>query len=215
MDEDSEVNITYETLFELLRREKNREELQTLDQKFFNNVVAYLKEKKAMIDKKDQGLSEFSTEAGLPEKEQHENIKKIIKDLYDKREKKIINLAIEKTKTGSVDTEHLLEEEKIMFERLFNVLDNTRKSVLHKVLMMEKPSVEVKCLSSEEKEEEKQEEQKEEPGKKKVIFLEQTPKFVGKDLEVYGPYEPDDVAELTEDIANILIQNNKAQEDIE
>ena len=214
MDEDSEVNITYETLFELLRREKNREELQTLDQKFFNNVVAYLKEKKAMIDKKDQGLSEFSTEAGLPEKEQHENIKKIIKDLYDKREKKIINLAIEKTKTGSVDTEHLLEEEKIMFERLFNVLDNTRKSVLHKVLMMEDPSVDVKCLSSEEKNQEESP-KKEEPGKKKIRFLEQTQKFVGKDLEVYGPYEPDDVAELTEDIANILIQNNKAQEDIE
>ena len=45
-----EVNITYETLFEILRREKNREELQKLDESFFNDVLNYVKEKKQQLN---------------------------------------------------------------------------------------------------------------------------------------------------------------------
>jgi DNA replication initiation complex subunit (GINS family) len=41
----ADVKITYETLFDLLRREKNRNELQQLDPSFYLDVVSYLKEK--------------------------------------------------------------------------------------------------------------------------------------------------------------------------
>ena len=40
--------ITYETLYEIVRLEKQRKELQKLDDTFFLNVVKYLEEKKAM-----------------------------------------------------------------------------------------------------------------------------------------------------------------------
>ena len=38
------------------------------------------------------------------------------------------------------------------------------------------------------------------------------PKFVGRDLEVYGPFEEEDIANLPGEIADILILKNRAEE---
>ena len=42
--EAKEVNITYEVLFELLKREKDTADLQKLEPNFFNDFVDYLNE---------------------------------------------------------------------------------------------------------------------------------------------------------------------------
>ena len=55
-----EVTITYETLFELLRREKERNELQKLDDSFFPNILRYLKDKHTIINQQQTDL--FSAE---------------------------------------------------------------------------------------------------------------------------------------------------------
>ena len=44
--EAKEVNITYEVLFEILRREKDTADLQKLEPGFFNDFVEYLEDKK-------------------------------------------------------------------------------------------------------------------------------------------------------------------------
>ena len=44
-----EVNITYETLFDLLRRERSRNELQELEETFYEDVKKYLEEKQNML----------------------------------------------------------------------------------------------------------------------------------------------------------------------
>jgi len=130
---EKEINITYETLFELLRREKNREELQELDGGFFEDVKDYLKEKKAMI-KDDNEL--FSADNSENIKKQIENAKKIIKELYEKREKKIADLAIYKSRTRSdlVDSSRFLEKEKQLFDMLVELFTKYRKDVLISIL---------------------------------------------------------------------------------
>ena len=45
MQESKEVAITFETIYEILRREKNKEDLQRIDNDFFQDVLNYLKEK--------------------------------------------------------------------------------------------------------------------------------------------------------------------------
>ncbi|HEX2556837.1 MAG TPA: hypothetical protein VHK86_00815, partial [Nitrososphaera sp.] len=45
-----------------------------------------------------------------------------------------------------------------------------------------------------------------------VRFIAPVPKFVGKDLRVFGPYEQGEQAELPDDIAQILIRKGRAQE---
>ena len=45
-----EIKITLETLYDILRNEKKREDLQKLNQTFFLDVVSYLKEKKILLN---------------------------------------------------------------------------------------------------------------------------------------------------------------------
>ena len=48
-----EINITYETLYEILKREKDMADLQKIDPDFFAHFVDYLNEKERMLDKED------------------------------------------------------------------------------------------------------------------------------------------------------------------
>jgi len=45
-----------------------------------------------------------------------------------------------------------------------------------------------------------------------VRFLYAVPKFVGKELEEYGPFEEEDIANLPSDIADILIGKGRVEE---
>ena len=45
----------------------------------------------------------------------------------------------------------------------------------------------------------------------KVKFKAHVPKFVGKMMEIYGPYEEGDEEELPEIIANILVNKDRAE----
>ena len=56
-----DVIITYETLYELLRKEKYRTELQKLDPEFFKHVVTYLNEKEAIIASQSQKQNIFAS----------------------------------------------------------------------------------------------------------------------------------------------------------
>ena len=50
------------------------------------------------------------------------------------------------------------------------------------------------------------------PSNLTIKFLQETSKFVGKELEIYGPYAPGDISTLPEDIAKVLISRGSAQE---
>jgi hypothetical protein len=45
-----------------------------------------------------------------------------------------------------------------------------------------------------------------------VKFVTDVPKFMGRDLKVYGPYKKDEMVNLNSEVANILIENKKAME---
>lgn len=205
-----EVTITYETLFELSRREKERSELQKLDETFFTNVLRYLKDKHSIITKQQTDL--FSAEEKRKTQDQLENVKKIIKELYDKREKKIIGLAVDKSRNRSsiVDNSAFLKEEKELFDNIVKMLSMGRENILFNIIDLKEP-VPLESISMEKKEvkEEKEEKRKD---TKLVRFLSAVPKFVGRELEEYGPFEEEDIASLPIDIANVLINKGRVEE---
>ncbi len=129
-----EVNITYETLFEMLRLEKNREELQKIDPEFFSHVLTYLREKLQILNASKQSI--FGNEQQENTRRQLDNVKKIIKELYEKREKKIMMMALIKsrTKISVMDTSAILKEEQILFSQLANTLDSFRNNMLMNLL---------------------------------------------------------------------------------
>ena len=220
MEEEKEININYETLFELLRREKNRQELQKLESSFFNDVSAYLKEKKQILDAQQDKQDLFAVQEKVKVAQQEQNIKKILKELYERRERKIITMAVDAAKTSSIiDTSALLAEEKLMYENLVALLVKFRKEVLLNMLEAKLPELETPAKPEQEPQ------QKEQEAPEKVLetkspnsletvtvkFLQQVPKFVGESLEEYGPFEKGDTAELPAKITDILIKKGGAE----
>ncbi len=209
-----EVVLTYETLYELLRREKSREELQKLDERFFKDTLNYLREKQQSYDDNLTKNDIFSQSERDKLHIQLANIKKILKDLYDIRERKIINMAINKSRTNShiVDTQNLLQQEQAMFESLHSVLSQYRTGILHRLIELREPDIMpiVLPLPNEQPPEEI-------PaplphGMKKIRCLESVDQFFGEELEQYGPFKQDEEISIPGQLADILISQGKAAE---
>jgi len=212
---DKDVVITYETLFEIFRREKTREELQPLDETFMEDVSSYIAEKKSISPSIED--YEFEKEKQLA---QINNIKKLVRGIYDRREKKIIEMALNRAISGTavIDTSTMLKHEKDLFDSLVKVLEKSRNEVLAKALNSEKSSETCYEETKDETEEEKPKTLKtadistETPNCKFLRFLSHVPKFVGLDLKIYGPFEEDDVARIPNETAQLLLKSGKAEE---
>ncbi len=206
--EAKEINITYETLFEILKREKDTTDLQKLEPNFFSEFVNYLNEKKKLLEK-DEAL--FSYEEKKKVDKQIDNAKRIIKEIYERREKKIINIALIKSRTKSniMDTSSFLENEKKILDDVVKVLDGFRTSIIDNIITGNNPTMKAESKVEEEGTKTAGEKQK---STKLVRFLYAVPKFVGKELEEYGPFEEEDIANLPIEIADLLIGKEKVEE---
>lgn len=138
-----DIKITLETLYDILRNEKKRDDLQKLEASFFLDVVAYLKDKKSFLDSKKNDLGLFS--GGEREKMEYElrSIQRILKEIYEKREKKIIDIALNRSRTGSdiIDTSSMLFEEKEFYKLTLAVLDDFRRGILLNLMRAELPLI--------------------------------------------------------------------------
>ena len=208
----SEINITYETLFELLRREKNREELQKLEETFFEDVASYLKDKNETIEQLETKQDLFVGEEKAKAEKQIENIRKILKELYEKREKKLIQMAMDASRTASIvmDTTAMLKEEKMFYDGVLGIFNQFREGVLLNLQHAKVP--EIKEAEKQEEEAEAKEEKEEEESLKNIKFMHAVPRFVGPDLQEYGPFDEGDTAKLDPEVASVLINKGRAEE---
>ena len=87
--------ITYNDLYEALRKERYSEQLQPLSKDFVREVASYIKDKEDIADK-SKGL--FSEEA-QKNKKQLENAISIFKELVLRRKKKLLELAFVSAET--------------------------------------------------------------------------------------------------------------------
>lgn len=206
-----EVVITYETLFELLKREKERPDLQKLEPTFFSDTINYIKDKKKILEAKSDSV--FAQEERRKTERQLENIYKILKELYERREKKIISLALDKSRTKSslIDTTALLKEESVVFEAFTNILDTYREAILYSVLNEKMPFMGTFESKPKERKDFKTALELKKPTKL-VRFISHVPKFVGPELEEYGPFEEEDIANLPAEVADVLINKGRVEE---
>ncbi len=223
----SGINITYETIFELLRREKNRDELQKLQETFFSDVSSYLDEKNKIFSPQSSDM--FSESEKDKTQKQVANTKRMTTELFERREKKIIILALNKVRTSSsiADYSAMLPDEKIFFNRMVEVFTDYRNDILTRMfseVQIKRTAPSYSPMPEAAREERKENikpaetpkpvEQKPQPAKKTktIRLLSQVPKFMGKELEVYGPFSPDDMASLPAEIADVLIRKGRAEE---
>ncbi len=195
------MTLLYSQLFDLVRKERSHQELQELPATFYDDAKLFFDEQVALL--KDDPLSGAAETARL----QIINGKKLLRQLYEYREQKILQLAQARCRTGSalVDTTKLLEEERRLFERLVGVLiearsrshieDNGHVAVAQKrEQVVEQPTeaVVVEEMMS-------------------VRIVKNVPQFLGKNMEPYGPFEEDSVVELPSNVADVLIRRGSAK----
>lgn len=192
--------ITYEAIYEKLRNEKLKNELQDLNEDFFQHVIRYLEEKRKTLQSSESKNSIFAIENIAKTKKQIENIQKILSELYERREKKIIQLAITASRTNHPqDSSAMTFEEKKLYFDLVNKLNIYRKDILYNILSGKPPKI------TEDIEEDTNE-------LKLIRFIEPVPKFIGDDLKTYGPFEQEEVANLPIRVSEVLIKNKRAEE---
>jgi len=184
--------ITYNELYDALRKERYSEQLQPIPKIFIKEVAAYLKDKKEIANKKDDDFSDTI----LKTKKQFENSIAIFKELMLRRKKKILELAFVAAETGisKRDFENMLAIEKESFDGIMKSLEKSDKK-MDKIL---------RGLDEEER-----------PKNKMVVFVEDTGEFLDLEGSKVGPFKKGDVANLSEEISNILIIDKKAEAIVE
>jgi DNA replication initiation complex subunit (GINS family) len=232
------IILTYETIYEILRKEKSKDELQKLDEGFLANALAYLREKQLLYDEAMRKSDIFSVADREKLSIQLYNIRKLVRELYERREKKVLDMAMNRSRTNSavVDTSNLLNHERELFSSFVEVLDKFRNGVLHTMLELKEPTMvsmanticqpapagdAIGAVNSAAAIDGAQQasalqtaagEQEETRKTKFVKFVQPVEQFVGSELELYGPFECEAKAYLPTDIADILINDGRATE---
>lgn len=204
-----DIIITYETLYDILRREKNRDDLQKLPDNFLQDLTNYLKKKKEILSSQEQKKSVFTTVEVQKTRKQIESIQKIIKEMYERRESKIIQLALISSRTGIENEEVaiMLLEEQELYTKLITELNYFRENMLYQLSNGDHPKIPVK-----EKPKDLKNPEKPMKSTKTVKFLVTVPRFIGTDLETYGPFNDQETTEIPIEIADLLVKQKKVEE---
>lgn len=178
--------ITYNDIYEALRKEKYTEQLQPITKSFISEFSAYLKDKKKIAMKEDESL--FS-EAITKSKKQFENAIIIFKELLLRRKKKLLNLSFIAAETGisKKDFENMLSFEKILFDKIMAAIESADKEV-GDIVNGKQEELAKNSL---------------------VIFKEETEEFLDPEGKKFGPYKKGDIANLPKDITKILFESKK------
>ncbi|MDD5191916.1 MAG: hypothetical protein PHH54_04425 [Candidatus Nanoarchaeia archaeon] len=180
--------ITYNELYDALRKERYSEQLQPIPKNFIKEVADYLKDKKEMSEKESDDFSDTIAKT----KKQFENSIAIFRELMLRRKKKILDLAFIAAETGisKRDFENMLAVEKESFDGIMKSLERGDKKIS-------------KMLKGAEDDDKSK--------NKMIVFTEDTEEFLDLDGNKLGPFKKGDAANLSEEIANILIVDKKAE----
>lgn len=164
--------ITYEILREFVTKEKNSQKLAELSEDFFKDARIYL-ESKARASEGKEDLWEL------------DNSRRMLQDLLDARESKLVRLALMFVRAG-VTPGKVMPEEKEFFDRLVDSIrgfQDVRKETIE--------------------------------GKKEklstVAIIKEVPRFVAVNTKEYGPFKEGDVASVPKDNAEMLVKNKMAR----
>ena len=164
--------ITYEALREYVIKEKNSPKLMELPDNFFQEVRAYL-ESKAMASEGKEDLWEL------------DNSRRMLHDLLDSRETKLVKLALVFVRAG-VTPGKIMPEEKEFFDSLVECIKRFQES--------RKKTIEGR---------------KETMGT--IAITTDVPRFVGVDMKEYGPFRKGDIASVPLDNMKLLIDKGMAK----
>ena len=203
----ADIEISYKTLRKIQQAEKSSPQLTQIHREFYTDVRMFLDRlyKRLEEEKKPQKKMLIAEEC--------QNIEKIITNISEQREKKIVLAAVAKARGGSPNIKPLLDEEKALFDVLYKDIVSFRKQLFSSEDQQTEPSIGRKQETSSSQSEQKGSKPKrEEKGKNThpiLRIVEDIPSFVGTDNKTYTLYKAD-IVSLPEDLAKMLINRNVA-----
>ena len=179
--------ITYNDLYETLRKERYSEQLQPLPAGFLSEVAAFLQEQKQTSSIEDTPF----LEGAVKSKKQFENSIGIFKELILRRKKKLLNLVFVATETGIMkrDYEQMLSFEKDAFDAIVKMFENNDKELarlLHGGKAIDKEQQAM------------------------IIFTQGVEQFVDMGGKIIGPFNSGELANLDSAVCSILVSSGKA-----
>lgn len=172
----AEETITFELIRKIQREEQRAPKLSKLPENFYSSLSAYLEQKRNLVKEDRKTALEIK------------NIERLIEDIFNRRERKILNSAILAARTN-LPPENLTDEEREFFDKIVAWIKDRRNEGLKKMLSGEKE--ELASL---------------------IVFKEDTPEFMGTDEKTYGPFKKGDIARLPEENMKVLIERGIAEE---
>jgi len=178
--------ITYNDLYEAARKERYSDQLQQLPKNFILEIAEYLKEKKELVSKDDDLFSDMIAKT----KKQLENATTLFKELMTRRRKKILDLVLIAAETGisKQDFDNMFSFEKSLFEELMKNIEGSDKS-LSEILNGKKAETSKNEL---------------------IVFKSDVGEFMGMEGEKIGPFSKGEIANITKEVASILVEDGKA-----
>lgn len=178
----------YNDLMENWRREQEREELQSISEKFYAEMTEYLSEIHSVESNEEVSLASRIT---LKERDY---ALRMLRELVRLRIKKIIESEL----NGVVLVgKNLTREEQIFYSDFRRVL-TSHEERLKSILMGHVPQIDTKPLPR--------------VGLKVVRFLKAVPAIIGIDMKTYGPFQLEDIVAIPVENAENLIRRGIAKE---
>lgn len=177
------MKIDFDELRRIHRLEKNTSKLVEVDEDFIDCLQEFVeKEKKNYLS----SLKNFSSS----DAREFSNLKRIIEDIFQMREKKLLNKALIAAHTKEVSAEKMAKQEDETFRKMLKILEVHNN--IYSSLFGDK--------------------EKEEPSLVSLNVLKEVPTFVGTDMQEYGPYSQGEKVKVPSKIAKLLVMRKIAEE---
>jgi DNA replication initiation complex subunit (GINS family) len=189
MDED---DISYKALRKIQQQEKTLPLLTRIDQNFYKKFSEYLTNLQRIAENEEnsQRIQLFNDEI--------QNTKNIALNIYELREKKIVQAALSRVRGGKPDLKNLLEIEKKLFDSLVEQIIVSRKEILEQKI---EKKIQTKSAPETGEKEKK-------PNTNTIVRVTQdTPEFVGTDMKTYL-LRKDDVLTLPGEMSTPLLKRD-------
>lgn len=193
--------VSFEDLREVHRKERASPKLVSIPAGFWRDVSEYFAEKMRRYEELRKNPSRFTDKVLTQFEKEIRNAGRIIKELYTLRERKIIRQAGTEVATGEKqEMQDMVPEERKIYEAVVLNLKAGRDGILAKVLAGRTAG-----------EGGEKKEGAEQTDSRKIRILEPVASFLGTDLNLYGPYEKGQLAELPVKYAELLVEKGKAE----
>jgi DNA replication factor GINS len=185
--------INYRNLRKIQEMEKNSPVLTEIENNFYVELKKYMEN----LDNRLKGESSAQKQTLL--KDEVLNTKKISKNIYEQREKKILLAAVSKARGGNPDLKNMIEIEKNLFNSILNLMEKSRKDLFEEDLGEDIP---VEPKKNETKEEPKP--ALNESNNNPIIrVIEDIPEFIGTNEKKYN-LRKNDILSIPQDMSEML-----------